>query len=285
MSQTLPNNPGQYQPSQPDSNRSYFGNEIDNSSKVKAGQQVVKNVIERVEQDQQPRWQVLRRGRTWIGPFVFALIAVSTLAIAARSFSILPGDLPFSREIQENRTPLLTDLMYAVSFIGTGIAPIIVTSLVLLLLWIGRLRVEAVFLALGLLADLLGLALKLIVGRHRPTSNLIYVAQQLSSPSFPSGHTLHYTVFYGFLAFVIAINFRNSWTRNVICGVCIGLIALVGPSRIYLGEHWLSDVLGGYLLGSLCLILLISGYLWVKGRFEITALPPWLHRITRDSTL
>ena len=149
----------------------------------------------------------------------------------------------------------------------------------LLILWLVRLRVEAVFLALTLLADLLGGVLKIVVGRNRPTPDLVHVVQQIQQPSFPSGHTLHYTVFYGFLIFVIATNFKSSWPRNVALVIFALLIALVGPSRVYLGEHWPTDVIGGYLIGALCLAPLIAGYLWAKAHLIVTASPPWIRRM------
>ena len=114
--------------------------------------------------------------------------------------------------------------------------------------------------------------------RYRPTSNLVHVVQQIQQPSFPSGHTLHYTVFYGFLIFVIATNFKSSWPRNVALVIFALLIALVGPSRVYLGEHWPTDVIGGYLIGALCLAPLIAGYLWAKAHLIVTASPPWIRR-------
>src|SRR5262249_21174096 len=123
------------------------------------------------------------------------------------------------------------------------------------------------FTLLTLLADALGGLIKQIVGRQRPLPAQVHVVQVLQSPSFPSGHVLHYTVFYGFLAFVLATSFRPSWPRNVLIAVCLALIALVGPSRVYLGEHWLSDVVGGYLIGALFLVPLIALYIWAREHF------------------
>lgn len=148
-----------------------------------------------------------------------------------------------------------------------------------LVLWLLRLRLESLFLVVSLLADLLGGVLKIVVGRHRPSPDLVHVVQQIQQPSFPSGHTLHYTVFYGFLFFVIATNFKSSWLRNTALVSCALLVLLVGPSRVYLGEHWPTDVLGGYLVGALCLAPLIAGYLWAKAHLTVTASPPWIHRI------
>jgi undecaprenyl-diphosphatase len=146
-------------------------------------------------------------------------------------------------------------------------------------LWVIRLRLEALFVVVSLLADALGAVLKVLVGRHRPQPDLVHVVQHLSDGSFPSGHTLHYTVFYGFLIFIVATNFRPSWPRTVALILLAIPIALVGVSRVYLGEHWVTDVVGGYLIGALCLVLLIYGYLWAKQRFAVALHPPYLHRL------
>jgi len=189
------------------------------------------------------------------------------LALAAHAFSVLPGDLGFTLEVQESRNPFLFALMNAVSLFGYLPWSVIAEVAALAILWLLRLRLEAIFLALTLLGDGLGGLIKLVVGRHRPSSSLVHVVTPLSSPSFPSGHTVHYTVFFGFILFILLANFHSSWGRNLLVTICALLIVLIGFSRVYLGEHWVTDVLGGYLLGALCLIPIIYGYLWARRRY------------------
>jgi undecaprenyl-diphosphatase len=62
---------------------------------------------------------------------------------------------------------------------------------------------------------------------------------------------------------------KPSLKRSLPLVVFGGLIVLIGVSRIYLGEHWASDVLGSYLLGSLTLVVIIQFYLWGKTRFFV----------------
>lgn len=222
---------------------------------------------DRVTAEKYPRWRVLRRGRVWLAVYVVALIAVTALALAAHSMSVLPGDLPLTRELQESRNPFVFWFFYSVSWVGFSVQSIVIVVVALGLLVLFRLRLEALFLAIGVVGEgLLNTLIKDVVGRQRPGANLVHVVQQISSPSFPSGHVMHYTVFYGFLIFIIATHFRSSWGRNLLLGILIALIVLVGPSRVYLGEHWPTDVFAAYLIGGLCLVPLIWGYLRVKAR-------------------
>jgi undecaprenyl-diphosphatase len=79
-----------------------------------------------------------------------------------------------------------------------------------------------------------------------------------------------YTVFFGFLLFLAYVLLKESWRRTLLIGFFAVLVLLVGPSRIYTGEHWASDVAGAYLLGALTLVANIAFYRWGKKRFFIT---------------
>jgi membrane-associated phospholipid phosphatase len=246
---------------------------------VVAGQKKLHRAQAQVSREREPRRRVLARGRVILLVYAVALFAVTALALAAHANAVLPGDLPFTKELQESNSPVVYAIFYFVSWLGFSVQSVIIEALGLLSLWLLRLRMESIFLALSLLADLLGGVLKVVVGRSRPAPDLVHVVQRIEQPSFPSGHTLHYTVFYGFLFFVVVTNFKLSWARNVALIVFGLLILLVGPSRVFLGEHWPTDVLGGYLVGALCLGPLIAGYLWAKAHLLISTTPPWIRRM------
>lgn len=250
---------------------------------VAQGQEQVQHVINQVSQQRHPRWWALKRGRLWLVVYAVILLFVLVLALAAHFYSVLPGDLPLTREFQENTNPVLYNVMFFVSFIGFPVQATMISIVVILALWVVRMRMEALFLLLSQLVDALDAVIKFIVARQRPAPDLVTVVQRLSSFSFPSGHTLHYTVFYGFLAFLLLTNFRASWARNLLIAICVVLILLIGPSRVYLGEHWPTDVLGAYLIGGLCLLPLILTYLWVKARYVLASPWPWLHHLPQQT--
>lgn len=236
-------------------------------------QHVVREARQRIAHERLPGRHVLLRGRVLLLGYALALLALLALTAAVSSGGTMaPIDLPFTRELQETHNPVVFGVLYAVSFVGYSPYSAAIFIIAMLLLVLLRLRLEALFLLLVLVADGLGFAIKLLVARQRPSSALVDVVQQINDPSFPSGHTLHYTVFYGFLAFVLAASFRASWLRNLLIAVCALLVALVGVSRVYLGEHWLTDVLGGYLLGGLSLVPMIAGFLWARARYDSATL-------------
>ena len=93
------------------------------------------------------------------------------------------------------------------------------------------------------------------------------VINQLKDYSFPSGHVLFFTTFFGFMLFLAYTLLKHSWWRTGLLILLVGMIALIGPSRIYVGQHWASDVIAAYLLGSVWLALSVVIYRWGKPRF------------------
>lgn len=97
--------------------------------------------------------------------------------------------------------------------------------------------------------------LKQIIQRQRP---LFPHLQHAKGYSFPSGHTMIALSFYGYLLYLTYHLVKRKWLRNTLYILFGSLILLVGLSRIYLGVHFASDVIGGYIASSIYLIVYIS---------------------------
>jgi len=104
--------------------------------------------------------------------------------------------------------------------------------------------------------------IKHLMNRARPSPALVHAVQpdlNHGQFSFPAGHVVSYVAMFGFLLY-LSLHMPSSW-RRVVERLGFGaLIALIGISRIYEGEHWASDVLAGYLLGFVGLMLTIWLY-------------------------
>ena len=98
--------------------------------------------------------------------------------------------------------------------------------------------------------------IKEIIQRPRPPIELRMVEE--SSFSFPSGHAMTSTAFYGLIIYFVFKNVKNKRLRNTICTALSLLIFLIGISRIYLGVHYASDVLAGFAFGIVYLVLYIT---------------------------
>ncbi len=104
------------------------------------------------------------------------------------------------------------------------------------------------------LSALVNYILKLILKRPRPTENLLMIE---SGYSFPSGHSMVSMAFYGFLIYLTYKNIKNKYLKFAIITLLTMLIICIGVSRIYLGVHYTSDVIAGFLVGIIYLVLFI----------------------------
>jgi undecaprenyl-diphosphatase len=131
------------------------------------------------------------------------------------------------------------------------------------------LRWEAVVTLVAASSVAIAALVKLFVDRPRPSIDLVEVFRELTTSGFPSGHVLSTTSLCGFFAFLSYTLLKPSPGRTALLVFFILLVALMGPSRIYQGQHWFSDVMGAYLLASLWLALTIIIYRWGKPRFFV----------------
>jgi len=106
------------------------------------------------------------------------------------------------------------------------------------------------------------LLLKQLFQRKRPLSPLLKAAKGLS---FPSGHAIMAVTFYGLLIYILQHTIAIEWLRYLVSILVIGLIILIGFSRIYLRVHYASDVLGGFIIGLLWLLISLAILKWLEG--------------------
>jgi membrane-associated phospholipid phosphatase len=187
---------------------------------------------------------------------------VAALSFAAHIFTVFPFDLIISRYIRGINNPVFAVLMQYVSIPGYGFIPILMIGGVTILLAFRRLYLMTYFMVFTAVSILVAALLKLLVGRPRPPSfvpnhaDLLFFVDRYS---YPSGHVLFYVVFFGFIAYLSYSHIKTA-KKWLIISSCAALIVLIAPSRIYLGAHWASDVLGSYITGGLLLLMLIVGY-------------------------
>jgi undecaprenyl-diphosphatase len=127
------------------------------------------------------------------------------------------------------------------------------------LLYFAGLKSEAVKTALLTIASATtGTMVKSLTNRPRPDSRLVTIQDTLGDKSFPSLHVLIFTVFFGYMLYLAIYRIRTPWLRISIATTSLLLLFSIGISRIYLGAHWTSDVIGGYLLGVILLTMAIK---------------------------
>jgi membrane-associated phospholipid phosphatase len=230
-------------------------------------EQAVQEAQQEVAEARVPWYRAVKRGYILLGVYAIQLALFGVLAWWVHYHPVLAIDVAITRELQENQTPWFHYLMVAVSYPGDvpwiSVGLIVVASYMLALV---RLRLESLILVVNCVTStLLNGLLKLIVARPRPTASLVEVVQKAAGQSFPSGHVMAYLAFWGFLFSLGVILFKgNRWWRVALLIVPALFVVLVGPSRIYLGDHWASDVLGAYLIGGLWLALFLWLYLKLK---------------------
>lgn len=200
-----------------------------------------------------------QRQSRFFGASVVAFSIFSILLILVRSRKSAEADLVATMRIQRVKHPLLARAMGLVSWMGFQPQSLMLPASVITFTWLFDSKRDARYLMLAWAGSMISYTTKLLIKRPRPSGEHIAVTvANLKDTSFPSGHTLHYTAFWGFVSYLLYSRLRGTWLRFGPIGIVGSLIGLVGPSRVYLGHHWLTDVLASYCLGSGYLMGLIG---------------------------
>lgn len=203
-------------------------------------------------------------GATTIGSLAVAVLGAIAFARVAEDYltndPLARWDVSFARWLSEHRTPLGVDVFRVVTFFGSPAVVLAISALVAIVLYRRRRLAEAGLLTLVIGgAELVNLALKVAFHRPRPDVGFVH----LDTYSFPSGHAMIATAGYGALAFLA---WRRAW-RAEIALATVALVCAIAFSRLYLGVHYLSDVLGGVSGGVTCLGLAVALYAAQGHRF------------------
>jgi undecaprenyl-diphosphatase len=127
---------------------------------------------------------------------------------------------------------------------------------------------------IGSVSSLLDNLIKMEMARQRPTANLVHILTPAPGFSYPSGHAVFFTWLSFMLAFALAPHVRPRWRWALWTGAGV-VIVLACLARVWAGDHWPSDVLGGFLLGlgwSAFVVWIPERWLpspswsWVRGR-------------------
>lgn len=185
-----------------------------------------------------------------IATFLLADLTKSTLFDS----EILQFDTNFSEYIYSFRTPELTTFMIFISWLGADFILAVSAVILIFFTWKRHQEESKVFSIMLLFGALLNLLLKEIFKRQRPTFDPLVT---LTSYSFPSGHAMNSFVFYATVSYFFYHFTKNVKLSLVVVSISILLVIFIGISRIYLGVHYPSDVLAGYLAGLLWFMLVL----------------------------
>jgi len=207
--------------------------------------------------------QALFRGRAILSLGLLLLVVFGLLTAAVAGLKPEQFDLPITQQVQKlNTIPLLNSLLIAVSEPGFAPWAYVVPALLALAWLVARRVAEAVFLVVATLGTAGSDVVKAVIHRARPTDALVHVVHNtnLDGSSFPSSHVVEYTLVFGFCFYLLATLLKPSSGRAGGLALCAAMIIAIGPSRIAMGQHWASDVLGGYALGFGLLLVVVWAY-------------------------
>ena len=197
--------------------------------------------------------EFIKKNLKWV---ILFICLVGFLALAEDVFNkeIMYGDIIGYKLIS---TFLISDFVTPIVKFITNFGGAIFLSIatVMLFLFIKNKKIGLSIISNIVIITVLNQLLKRILQRPRPTEFRIV---EETGYSFPSGHSMVSMAFYGYLIYLIYRYIKNKYVKWTLITILSILICLIGISRIYLGVHYTSDVLGGFLLSISYLVVYIS---------------------------
>lgn len=210
--------------------------------------------------------------RNFLGYGFLLLICLSALTFAIQRHPLNQFDLNVAAFIQHFESLGLTKVMEFFSFIGSTKIVIIIAILTMGFLYfiLGHRR-ELLFLVFTLGgAAILNKLMKLYIQRERPS---IHRLIEETGYSFPSGHTMAAFALYGAIMYLLWRHIASRSGRALLIALSCFMILMIGLSRIYLGVHHPSDIIGALLASGLWFILMIRLYQWYTDRRKMRHFP------------
>lgn len=194
--------------------------------------------------------KIILKDYKWIILFICIILFLSILEDVFEYETLALDYSVYNIVVKGMRNPILTNVLKIITNLGSAFALITITILSLIIL---KNKKIGLCITINLaLSTILNLLLKNIIQRPRPEG---YRLIEETGFSFPSGHSMVNTAFYGLLIYLIIKNVKNQKLKYSLSLLISILILSIGFSRIYLGVHYTSDVLAGFLISIAYLIV------------------------------
>ncbi len=196
--------------------------------------------------------KIIKENKWYLLCIVLIITILIILMRSSFSNTIMAIDNKVIKLMNNSVYDLLTSIFKIITFFGDFYIPIIIIVCILIFLknrWYFYLLTSGYAIS-GIITYLS----KLLIGRARPISALIDIPKSFS---FPSGHTLTSLVFYILLCYLLVCN-KDKKTKTIFMLITSLFVLLIAISRIYLGVHYFSDVIGGFIIGIPYILFVIN---------------------------
>ncbi len=186
--------------------------------------------------------------RRWLGPTVLvmlALFAIDTYLVVAQVL-LVPFDIPVAEFVQRiNWGPVV--YVFQLIDVSAGVWQVLIGAVAVVALFVFERRAGWLML-IGSLSSLFDNIIKLVISRQRPPADIVHILSPTTGFSYPSGHAVFFTWMSFMIAVSVAPRIRPAF-RPLLWILAAAVIVLTCLARVWAGDHWPSDVIGGVLLG------------------------------------